>query len=158
MKIIPISFQVDKKLVLSILILLFIGFTALSVNFSMGFGLGNLEDRFTVCADISLYTQYFGIQNDMIIFSDFGFSNFFDVFLKFDYPLTPIIGVGTVFGSSFNGGGFFEKDGIFVNTGLAYFSDNYEVILNMKQYFNFEGKIGSYPLIQILCRFKIGEW
>jgi len=132
--------------------------TAFSVNLSVGMGMDNLESRFAACADVSLYGEYIGIDNNMTIFHDLGFSNFTDIFLKLNYPITPVIGIGTAFGVAFSDGFFFEDKGMFFNLGLAYYSDDYEVKLNMKQYLNFEGKLGNFPLIQILCRFKIGEW
>lgn len=147
-----------KSLFIIIVALIMVTNLYFSVSLHIGGGFLYSEGDQWPGLDVSLSGKYWFFEQSMVVMKDFGIGNFFDIYGKIDWVISPMIGIGGCWGYFLDEKLFFEKGGFFVVGGALMEYDRYSLQVVFKQYVPFFEKIQFSPLIQIIGRFKIGEW
>jgi hypothetical protein len=128
------------------------------MSLNVGGGYLHYESAPWATLSLSLADKYFLAEQNTAFISDFGFANFLDLYGKIDWVVSPVVGLGSCWGYSYDELLFFETDGIYIGIGALVDYERFSLELTIKQYIPFFKELQFSPLIQLIGRFKIGEW
>jgi hypothetical protein len=128
------------------------------MNLNVGGGYLHYESAPWATLSLSLVDKYFLVEQSTAFISDFGFANFLDLYGKIDWVVSPVVGLGSCWGYSYDELLFFETGGIYIGIGALVDYERFSLELTIKQYIPFFKELQFSPLIQLIGRFKIGEW
>jgi len=143
---------------LLLVILMLAGTIAGAMALSLGGGFFYLEDFPYPVLNGAITHRYFSIEQSATYIDGFGFANFVDLYGKIDWVITPIVGLGTCWGFSYDDLLFVERGGIYLGGGLLLSHGHYSLQIVLKHYIPFFQEIVFSPSVQLIGRFKIGEW
>jgi len=123
-----------------------------------GGGVFYLEEYPHPALNFAITDRFFSIEHSGTYIDHFGFANFLDLYGKIDWVITPIVGLGTCWGISYEDLLFFERGGFYVGGGVLLSYGRYSLQLVLKHYIPFFQEIVFSPSVQLIGRFKIGEW
>lgn len=147
-----------KKRNLWLVLLALVVTVGYGIALSAGGGFFYLEEFPYPVINTAITHRYFSIEQSTAYIDGFGFANFVDLYGKIDWVITPIVGLGTCWGFSYDDLLFFERGGIYVGGGVLLNHGHYSLQLVLKHYIPFFQEIVFSPSIQLIGRFKIGEW
>ena len=147
-----------KKRNLWLVLLALVVTVGYGIALSAGGGFFYLEEFPYPVINVAITHRYFSIEQSTAYIDGFGFANFVDLYGKIDWVITPIVGLGTCWGFSYDDLLFFERGGIYVGGCVLLNHGHYSLQLVLKHYIPFFQEIVFSPSIQLIGRFKIGEW
>ena len=128
-----------------------------ALRFDIGVGAEKIE-QVSPFLHLNLNSRYVIFENDFTYVHEFGMIDTIGFFLKLNSSLTPKFGISTCWGYNQREGLFFEKNGLIINAGFIYFSDQYAIGFSIGEFITFDGRISESPIIKFSCSIKIGEW
>jgi len=151
--------SISKRTFILNLFLLLFSFSVVSgIDFQLGIGLFQMEETISPSVDIFFGGNYFFVSSNSFIRKGNGIINFLEAGGKIDSPVSPLIGLGTVFGLNERNEFYFENQGIFFTAGILFKNRDYSISISLKEYMSWKGEFSGFPAVEILCRFMIGEW